>query len=155
MIRISKEVDYSFVLLAYFARYQKGRKYSAREAALENTLPLPMVRKILKILAREGLLVSHRGAKGGYSLARRGKRISVAEIIRAVEGPVAVTECVDAPGDCRLEPTCQLRTAWHKINDVMLNALSRMTLSDLTDPEPEAPLSFGVEGPGLVRISRS
>ena len=148
MIRMSKETDYGIILLAHFARRQKGQKRSAREVAQDNGLPLPMVRKILKILAREGLLVSHRGAKGGYSLMRRGRRISVAEIIRAVEGPVAMTECVEAPGECRLEPTCQLKTAWQRINDTVLATLSGMTLSDLTDPGPPP---FGDDS-GLVRI---
>ena len=72
MIRMSKETDYGIVVLAYFASAQAGLKHNAREVAMENQLPLPMVRKILKILAREGLLISHRGAKGGYSLVRRG-----------------------------------------------------------------------------------
>jgi predicted methyltransferase len=76
MIRMSKETDYGIVVLAYFASVQEGLKHNAREVAMESQLPLPMVRKILKILAREGLLVSHRGVKGGYSLARRGGRIS-------------------------------------------------------------------------------
>ena len=151
MIRMSKETDYGIVLLAHFARHQKGRKHSAREVAQDNGLPLPMARKILKILAREGLLVSHRGAKGGYSLMRRGRKISVAEIIRAVEGPVAMTECVEAPGECRLEPTCQLKTAWQRINDTVLATLSGMTLSDLTDPDPGPP-PFSGDDSGLVRI---
>jgi len=73
MIRMSKETDYGIVVLAYFASAQEGLKQNAREVAMESQLPLPMVRKILKILAREGLLVSQRGAKGGYSLTRGGK----------------------------------------------------------------------------------
>jgi FeS assembly SUF system regulator len=152
MIRMSKETDYGIILLAHFAQHQKGRKRSAREMALDNALPLPMVRKVLKILAREGLLVSHRGAKGGYSLMRRSKRISVAEIIRAVEGPLAMTECVEAPGECRLESTCRMKTAWQRINDTVLQTLSRMTLSDLTDLGPGSPPPFGGNAPGLVRI---
>jgi FeS assembly SUF system regulator len=151
MIRMSKETDYGIILLAHFSQHRKGRKHSARELALDNGLPLPMVRKILKILAREGLLASHRGAKGGYSLMRLGQRISVAEIIRALEGPLAMTECVEAPGDCRLEPTCQMKTAWQRINDTVLQTLSRMTLSDLTDPPPET-VPFGGSESRLVRI---
>ncbi len=151
MIRMSKETDYGIILLAHFARGQNGRRHSAREVAQDNGLPLPMVRKILKILAREGLLVSHRGAKGGYSLMRRSRRISVAEIIKAVEGPVAMTECVETPGECRLEATCELKTAWQRINDTVLETLSGMTLSDLTDPDPGS-RPFGDSDSGLVRI---
>ncbi len=146
MIRMSKETDYAIVLLAYFAKDHKGLKQSAREVAMESQLPLPMVRKILKVLAREDLLVSHRGAKGGYSLVRRGERISIGEIIKAMEGPLAVTECIEAPGECRHEPVCGLRTNWQKINAIVFQALDSMTLSDLTgsfsDPLPSGPVEL-------------
>ncbi len=139
MIRMSKETDYGIVVLAYFASVQEGLKHNAREVAMESQLPLPMVRKILKILAREGLLVSHRGVKGGYSLARRGGRISIAEIVKAMEGPLAMTECIEAPGECRHEPVCGLRTSWQRINEIVFEALDRMTLSDLIG-QPPGPL---------------
>ncbi len=136
MIRMSKETDYAIVLLAYFASAQEVVKHNAREVAMESQLPLPMVRKVLKILAREGLLVSQRGVKGGYSLARGGERISIAEIVQAMEGPLAMTECIEAPGECRHEPVCGLRTSWQKINEIIFEALNRTTLSDLTNPLP-------------------
>ncbi len=136
MIRMSKETDYGIVVLAYFASAQEGLKQNAREVAMESQLPLPMVRKILKILAREGLLVSQRGAKGGYRLTRGGERISIAEIVTAMEGPLAMTECIEAPGECRHEPVCGVRTSWQKINEVVFQALNNMTLSDLTGPLP-------------------
>ncbi len=140
MIRMSKETDYGIVVLAYFASAQEGLKQSAREVAMESQLPLPMVRKILKILAREGLLISHRGAKGGYSLVRRGERISIAEIVKAMEGPLAMTECIESPGECRHEPVCGLRTSWKKINHIIFEALNRTTLSDLTGPSLPGPM---------------
>ncbi len=142
MIRMSKETDYAIVLLAYFAEDHKGLKQSAREVAMESQLPLPMVRKILKVLAREDLLVSHRGPKGGYTLVRRGERISIGEIIKAMEGPLAITECIEAPGECRHETVCGLRTNWQKINEIVFKALDNMTLSDLTDSF-SAPLPSG------------
>ena len=149
MIRMSKETDYGIVVLAYFAGAQKGLKHNAREVAMESQLPLPMVKKILKILAREGLLLSHRGAKGGYSLARRGERISIAEIVKAMEGPLAMTECIEAPGECRHEPVCGLRTSWQKINEIVFEALDSMTLSDLTG---QVPAPMGSEQGTLVSL---
>ncbi len=149
MIRMSKETDYGIVVLAYFASAQEGLKQNAREVAMESQLPLPMVRKILKILAREGLLLSHRGAKGGYSLARRGERISIAEIVKAMEGPLAMTECIEAPGECRHEPVCGLRTSWEKINEIVFEALDSMTLSDLTG---QLPAPVGSEQSKLVSL---
>ena len=149
MIRMSKETDYGIVVLAYFASSQVGLKHTAREVAMESQLPLPMVKKILKILAREGLLLSHRGAKGGYSLARRGERISIAEIVKAMEGPLAMTECIEAPGECRHEPVCGLRTSWKKINEIVFEALDSMTLSDLTS---QLPAPVGSEQGKLVSL---
>ncbi len=149
MIRMSKETDYGIVVLAYFASAQAGLKHNAREVAMESQLPLPMVRKILKILAREGLLISHRGAKGGYSLVRRGERISIAEIVKAMEGPLAMTECIEAPGECRHEPVCGLRTSWQKINAIVFEALNRTTLSDLTG---QLPVPMGSDRSELVNL---
>lgn len=137
MIRISKEVDYGIIILAHFAGDVERLKHSAREVATETSLPLPMVRKILKILSREGLLMSHRGARGGYVLMGHPKRISMAEVINAVEGPIAVTECIEAPGECGHEPQCQLRSNWYKINEVVIQALREITLADMTIPLPE------------------
>ena len=110
MIRMSKQADYGIVLLSRFASGSLGTIYSARELAGETHIPWPMASKILKLLTRQGLLISHRGATGGYRLARRPEKISVAEIIRRMEGPIALTECVEAPGDCKQEPVCQVRS---------------------------------------------
>ena len=94
MIRITKQTDYGIVLLTYLAGHTE-RLFNAPELAAETHLPLPMVSKILKVLTREGMLASHRGVKGGYSLARLPEEISMAEIIAALEGPIALTECVE------------------------------------------------------------
>src|SRR5207244_2302662 len=83
--------------------------------ASEARLPVPTVSKILKTLARAGLLVAHRGVKGGFSLARRPEEISMAQIISAMEGPIAITECSDnVPGICELEPWCPVGANWQR-----------------------------------------
>src|SRR5437899_2182061 len=134
MIRMSKLTDYGIVLLTYFANHAEGSEYSARQLAAETHLPLPMVGKILKLLAREGLLVSHRGASGGYRLARTPEKISVAEAIAAMEGPIAVMECIDSPGMCMHEGRCRVRGNWHKINATVIKALQGISLVDMTRP---------------------
>jgi len=91
MLRISKLTDYGIMLLTYMARGPALLTYSAPELAARSNLPLPTVSKLLKTLARRGVLIAQRGAKGGFSLARRPEDISVAEIIQALEGP---QECV-------------------------------------------------------------
>ena len=93
-----------------------------------------MTSKILKSLARVGLLVSHRGVKGGYSLARAPETITVAQIIGALEGPIAITECTEADSDCQVELSCPVRSNWHKINEAVLQALEGITLAEMTQP---------------------
>ena len=137
MIRMSKETDYGVILLAHFASGDRRRRQSARQVASETQLPLPTVSKVLKILARQGLLISHRGVKGGYNLARPAGRISLVEIIHAVEGPIAMTECIESPGECCHEPLCQLQSNWRKINEAVTRALSGIKLSDMIEPLPD------------------
>src|SRR5437773_1366764 len=93
VIRLTRITDYGIVLMSYFARERDPIMHSARDVSQASRLPLPTVNKILKILTRNGLLVSHRGVKGGYSLARKPEEISMADIITATEGPVAITLC--------------------------------------------------------------
>jgi len=133
MIRITKQTDYGIVLLTHLAA-QPERQYNAPELAAEAHLPLPMVSKILKLLARENLLLSHRGVKGGYSLARQPEAISMAEIISALEGPIAITECISVEGDCSHEPLCPVRSNWRRINQAVRSALAGITLAEMAHP---------------------
>ena len=131
MIRLSKETDYGIVLLTHLAADPQRVSSSARELARETHLPLPMVSKILKLLTRREILRSQRGVKGGYRLARQPGEISVAEIISAMEGPIALTECVGAPGDCRHEPLCPVRVNWQTISHAVRQALEGIALTDM------------------------
>jgi len=135
MIRITKQTDYGIVLLTHLAS-QPERQLNAPELASETQLPLPMVSKILKLLVREGLLLSHRGVKGGYSLARHPGEISMAEIIAALEGPIAITECIDESSDCSHERLCPVRSNWQRINAAVRGALEGITLAEMTHPLP-------------------
>lgn len=138
MIRMSKLADYGLVLMTQFLRSgNRGRNLSARRLAVETRLPLPMVRKVLKALTREGLLVSNRGTSGGYGLARDPGRISVAEILSAVEGPIAMTECLDTDGNCRQEAVCRVRNNWEWINDAVTGVLGAISLLDMLEPLPD------------------
>ncbi|MDH3519992.1 MAG: SUF system Fe-S cluster assembly regulator [Myxococcales bacterium] len=138
MIRISRITDYGIVLMAHLAARGEQSPCNAREVAEATQLPLPMVSKILKCLAREGLLVSHRGAKGGYGLARSPAQIRVTEMIGALEGPFGLTECAMHPGACAQESSCHVREPWQRINHAVHDALARITLADLVGPRPGA-----------------
>lgn len=137
MIRITKQTDYGIVLLTHLAA-QPDRQVNAPELAAETQLPLPMVSKILKLLVREGLLLSHRGVKGGYSLARLPAEITMAEIIACLEGPIAITECIDVASDCSHERLCPVRSNWQRINAAVRGALEGITLAEMTSPQAGA-----------------
>ena len=135
MIRLGKLTDYGLVLMTYIARNHDRSLHTARVLSVESRLPLPTVSKILKELLEGGLLVSHRGVKGGYSLARAPREISVAEIIAVLEGPIALTECsTDISGLCDLEPCCPIKDNQRIISQAVRGALGKVMLSDLSQP---------------------
>jgi len=141
VIKITRETDYGIVLTAFMATREQ-QPFSAATLAKERRLPLPMVSKILKSLARAGVLTSQRGAKGGYLLARSPDRISVADIVDALEGPIAITECsADSSPDCLSH--CSVSGHWHRINRVVREALDNITLRQMSEPPVrEATLVF-------------
>jgi FeS assembly SUF system regulator len=135
MIRLGKLTDYGLVLMTYIARDHDRSLHTARDLSVESRLPLPTVSKLLKELLQGGLLFSHRGIKGGYSLARKPREISVAEIIAVLEGPIALTECsTDISGLCDLEPSCPIKDNQRIISQVVRGALEKVMLSDLSQP---------------------
>src|SRR5271154_4975423 len=135
MVRLGKLTDYGLVLMTCIARDQEAPLRTARDLALESHLPLSTVSKLLKELLGSGLLVSHRGIKGGYILARDPHDISLIEIIAAIEGPMALTECsTDVSGLCNIESCCPIKTNQRIINQAVRGVLERITLSDLVQP---------------------
>jgi FeS assembly SUF system regulator len=107
--------------------------HAARDLAVQTQIPEPTASKVLKKLARARVVVSQRGAKGGYALARPAEQIGVNEVIEAIEGPIAVTECSDDTTDsfCEYETNCGVRANWQRINVAVHKALSEITLADL------------------------
>ena len=134
MIRLGKLTDYGLVLMSEIAR-SRTELHTARDLAAQCHLPLPTVSKILKTLLQRGLLASHRGMRGGYTLARDPRLISLAAIIAAMEGPVALTECsINIAGLCDLESSCPIKDNQRLINRVIRGALDKVMLSDLIQP---------------------
>jgi len=135
MIRLGKLTDYGLLLMCQIARAPFGDTHTARELAGECRIPLPTVSKLMRILLQSGLLVSHRGIKGGYVLARQPELIAITDIIAALEGPIALTEC--GPSDaglCDLESSCPVKDNQRIISHAIRAALERVMLSDLTRP---------------------
>ncbi len=137
MLRITKQADYGIVLMTHFGGNQDDDVLSAKDLALRTSLPLPMVSKILKLLTRFGLLTSTRGAMGGYRLARPATEIRLLEMVAALEGPVAMTECSEEDAQaCPIESSCRTRVNWKLINQVVHNALEGITLAQMISPAP-------------------
>lgn len=135
MLKITRQTDYGVMILTRFAQEGIGRIHNARDLATETEVPLPTASKILKLLAREGILLSQRGVKGGYRLARPPEEITVGQVVTAMEGPIAITECVEsAPGECDKEPWCPVRSNWQLINDAVQGALEGITLASMARP---------------------
>jgi FeS assembly SUF system regulator len=141
MIRLSKLADYGIVMMTNMARHPE-RQHSAAGIAMESHIPQPMASKILKALVHADLLISHRGAKGGYGLARQAGSITVADVIKALDGPIALTACIeDGPGECDIEWVCPARANWQRINEAIRQALEGITMAEMAQTVPAA---FGV-----------
>ncbi|HET6629767.1 MAG TPA: SUF system Fe-S cluster assembly regulator [Woeseiaceae bacterium] len=130
MLRISKLTDYGTVVLAELARGEQVF-VSAADIAGTTGLGVPTVSKLLKMLARAGLVTSSRGPRGGYRLARPATEISAADVIDALEGPVSITECSAHDSQCDIESLCRVGSTWQRINVGIRRALDEISLSDL------------------------
>lgn len=130
VLRISKLTDYGTVLLAHLAANQ-DLVCSAAEVAMATGIALPTVSKLLKSLGHAGLVKSTRGANGGYRLTRDARKISAADIIDALEGPVSITECSSTHSRCAHEGSCAVGGAWQRVNVAIRRALEDVSLIDL------------------------
>jgi FeS assembly SUF system regulator len=134
MLRLTNMADYAVVILVFAAR-AAGERLNAANTAQAIGVPAPTVSKILSSLNKAGLVTSQRGAAGGYVLARPLSAISVADIIEAVDGPIALTTCADGSGDCGLELSCAMRDPWKVINRTVRHALHTISLASLASPQ--------------------
>ena len=139
MLRLSKLTDYAVVVLTRLARDgavpASGRVQTALSLAADTGIAEPTVAKVLKILAQAGLVEGVRGPRGGYRLARPLAAVPLSEIIVAIDGPIALTACVDGGfGGCEAEAICPVRGRWDPVNDAIRRALSGITLADLAPP---------------------
>ena len=139
-MRLSSMADYAVVTMCAAARHCGNARASAAGLARETGLPVPTVQKLVSLLVHAGLLRATRGAGGGLQLARPAAAISLADIVEAVEGPIALTSCVEgARQDCALESSCTLRPHWGVVNDTLRRALAEVPLSRLAAIAAPAP----------------
>ena len=135
-MRLTSFADYAVVMLAAAARHPAGARLSAAALASETGVPLPTAQKLMGRLAAAGLLTSARGTGGGFSLARPAQGISLADIIEAVEGPIAMTVCVDDKrNDCALDEHCLVKPHLNTVNGAVRGALQGVSLATLAQGE--------------------
>jgi len=146
MLRLSKLTDYAVVVLIRLAEGQRGCSDAVQTSpgiAVATGVPEPTVAKVLKALAARSMVASLRGARGGYRLLKPLAEISVADVIAAIDGPIALTACVDGQqGMCEVEKLCAVKGRWDLVNDSIYQALSSITLADMR--EASVPPAFRV-----------
>lgn len=144
MLRISKLTDYAILVMVELARTQR-EVMSTPQLAARAGIELPTASKVLKLLSGAGLVRSYRGPAGGYAVERPADSINVAEIIAAIEGPIAMTECSVHEGLCSVEANCNARDNWQRISRAVAGALERVSLAEMAG----APARSGSAIPGL------
>lgn len=153
MLKLSRLTDYAAVVMAQIAR-QPQASHAAADLAEAVQLPHPTVSKTLKMLAKAGLLASQRGAQGGYRLARPASQITAADIISAIEGPVAMTECSQAQGECELAATCGVADNWQRVSLAIRTLLESVTLAHLAASTPlKLPVQLPIQSISLSAVS--
>lgn len=131
MLRLSRLTDYAVVTLSAMAR-QQGCVLSSAALAEQSGVPEPTVAKILKLLAKDGLVASVRGAAGGYRLDTPATAISIGAVVTAVEGPISLTACVEgSTQECGMSSGCALRGKWDPVNDAIRGALEQVSVADV------------------------
>lgn len=133
MVKLGKMTDYGTVVMTTLAA-EPARVQSAHDIAAHTGLSAPTVSKLLKLLARSQLVEAQRGASGGYRLARPATAISVADIVLALEGPIALTRCAEPAGDCSMQHHCTTSANWRLINQAIRQALEAVSLAQMTAP---------------------
>ena len=138
MLRLSKKTDYALIALKDLASSPSETSCSAREIAARYDIPVELMAKVLQRLARRGLLESHQGTRGGYKLSRPAGRISVADVIQAIDGPVLVTACSDEDETCEQYSKCNVRDPLWRLKDRIVQALASFTLQELAEGDAQS-----------------
>src|SRR6266850_3052735 len=145
MLRLSKKADYALMAMKHLAIKSDAASTSAREIAEQYDIPIELMAKVLQRLARSGLLTSHQGTRGGYTLSKPTVAISVADIIQAIDGPLTVTACSTQDEQCDQFTKCNVRDPLWRIKDRILLALSTCSLAEISTNMPyEAPVAIPV-----------
>lgn len=136
MLKLSKKSDYGLIAVKHLAEHESSGACNTREIAKAYGIPAELLAKVLQKLVKNGVLVSHHGAEGGYALARHPGSVTAFDVIRAIDGPLLITSCVTARGACTQAPTCTVREPLSKVNEIITRALSSVTIASLGEESP-------------------
>lgn len=139
MLRLTKKADYGLMAMKYLAEHASGSSLSAKDIAEAYHIPGQLLAKILQKLTREGLLRSHAGMNGGYSLTRDAKDISAFEVIRAIDGPLFITSCTSGASGCDLTASCTIKEPLARVNESITHLLQSTRISDLMEEHGGGP----------------
>lgn len=154
MLRLTKKADYGLMALKYLAEKTQDGAQSAKDIAEAYHIPPQLLAKILQTLARAGMLASHAGTNGGYSLARSANDITAFEVIRAIDGPLFITSCITIHGTCDLAGHCTIKEPLRKVNDSIKDLLNGIRIGDLVEATETLDAEHGISvGGGLVSIA--
>jgi Rrf2 family protein len=135
MLRLSKKADYALIAMKHLAQKAGASSTSAREIAEQYDIPIELLAKVLQRLVRTGLLASTQGTRGGYTLSRPPRSISVADVIQAIDGPFTVTACSTEKNDCEQYSKCSVRDPLWQIRERIVAALGTVTLSEMASDQ--------------------
>lgn len=141
MLRLTKKADYGLMAVKYLAEHPTEASLSARDIAQAYHIPPQLLAKILQRLAKVGILRSHAGMSGGYSLLKHPREISAFEVIHAIDGPLFITSCGTSLNSCDLTDSCTIREPLARVNDSISGLLRSISIADLAEPSAEAPRS--------------
>ena len=144
MLRLSKKADYALMAVKHLALKSGASSTSAREIAEQYDIPLELMAKVLQRLVRTGLLVSTQGTRGGYTLSRPATRLSVTDVIQAIDGPLNVTACSETDHSCDQYSKCNIRDPLWQIKDRIVSALAATSIADLAVDLKAVPSSGAV-----------
>jgi Rrf2 family protein len=143
MFKLSKKADYGLIAVKHLAMHGREHACSANEIAEEYGISVTLMAKVLQKLAKEGLVGAKHGSSGGYQLAKEPSQISALDVITAIDGPVLITSCVTSHGPCDATEKCSVREPLRRVNESILQVLSTVTISQMSDGEPE-PVLVGI-----------
>ena len=130
-LQLTRGGEYAIRAMTYLAKRPVGEISSLHEVGVEQDIPESFLAKIFQNLVHADLVVSQRGAHGGFSLARPAAEITVREVVEAIDGPIALNGCVLRPGDCRRSGDCRMHEVWVLAQERMMDVLGEVTLDDL------------------------